>query len=73
MFDVGHYALRAGYAGEDSPKAQIPSVVGVVEQANMIENMDVDRIKDASVASDKKYSIDTVSLNVAKKGSCWLY
>ena len=45
VFDIGHYALRAGYAGEDSPKAQIPSVVGVLEQAASAEMMDVDRIK----------------------------
>lgn len=67
VFDIGHYALRAGYAGEDSPKAQIPSVVGVLEQANSIEMMDVDNIKEATKPTDKKYFIDTVSLNVTKK------
>jgi actin-related protein len=69
VFDIGHYALRAGYAGEDSPKAQIPSVVGVLEQASSVEMMDVDRIKEAAPASEKKYFIDTVALNVAKQGS----
>ena len=68
VFDIGHYALRAGYAGEDSPKAQIPSVVGVLEQAASVEMMDVDRIKEAAPASEKKYFIDTVSLNVTKQG-----
>ena len=68
VFDLGHYALRAGYAGEDSPKAQIPSVTGVLEQAAAIEKMDVDRIKEGATSSEKKYFIDTVSLNVAKKG-----
>nr|CAG4642146.1 EOG090X0GT4 [Eurycercus lamellatus] len=67
VFDAGHYALRAGYAGEDSPKAQIPSVVGVLEQASSIEMMEVDRIKEAAPASEKKYFIDTVSLNVTKQ------
>lgn len=69
VFDPGHYALRAGYAGEDSPKAQIPSVVGVLEQASQVEMMDVDRsIKEGQTATDKKYFIDTVSLNVTKQG-----
>ena len=68
VFDIGHYALRAGYAGEDSPKAQIPSVVGVLEQAASAEMMDVDRIKEAAPASEKKYFIDTVSVNVTKQG-----
>ena len=68
MFDIGHYALRAGYAGEDSPKAKIPSIVGVLEQTAPIEAMEVDRMKEATPASDKKYFIDTVSLNVTKQG-----
>ena len=29
VFDPGHYSLRVGYAGEDSPKAEIPSHVGI--------------------------------------------
>ena len=68
VFDPGHYAMRAGYAGEDSPKAQIPSVVGVLEQASKIEMMDVDHIKEGQTASEKKYFIDTVSLNFTKQG-----
>ena len=29
VFDPGHHSLRVGYAQEDTPKAEIPSVVGV--------------------------------------------
>lgn len=29
VFDIGHNTIRAGYAGEDSPKVDIPSTVGV--------------------------------------------
>jgi actin-related protein len=28
VFDPGHHSLRVGFAGEDMPKAEIPSVVG---------------------------------------------
>ena len=28
VFDPGHFSLRVGYAGEDSPKAEIPSYAG---------------------------------------------
>ena len=28
VFDPGHFSLRVGYAGEDCPKAEIPSMVG---------------------------------------------
>lgn len=65
VFDVGHHSFRAGYAGEDSPKAEIPSQVGVV--TDLVENglMEVDG---QATASDKKYFIDTVSVNVPRKG-----
>lgn len=68
VFDPGHYALRAGYAGEDSPKAQIPSVVGVLEQASKVEMMETDSIKEGQTATEKKYFIDTVALNFTKQG-----
>ncbi|XP_057660322.1 actin-like protein 6B [Diorhabda carinulata] len=29
VFDIGHNTVRAGYAGEDSPKVDIPSTIGV--------------------------------------------
>jgi len=43
VFDPGHYSLRVGYAGEDSPKTEIPSVVGISEDTDTIKSdaMDV--------------------------------
>ena len=38
VFDPGHYSLRVGYAGEDSPKTEIPTVVGVSEEADTIKS-----------------------------------
>lgn len=29
VFDIGHNSVRAGYGGEDSPKLDIPTTVGV--------------------------------------------
>lgn len=29
VFDIGHNSIRAGYGGEDSPKLDIPSTIGV--------------------------------------------
>ena len=28
VFDPGHFSLRVGYAGEDCPKSEIPTMVG---------------------------------------------
>ncbi len=43
VFDPGHYSLRVGYAGEDSPKTEIPSVIGISEDPDTIKSdaMDV--------------------------------
>ena len=65
VFDVGHHSFRAGYAGEDSPKAEIPSQVGVITELAENGRMDVDG---QPPNPDKKYFIDTVSVNVPRKG-----
>eukprot|EP00850_Spirogloea_muscicola_P020891 SM000229S07527 [mRNA] locus=s229:121470:126462:- [translate_table: standard] len=38
VLDLGSHAIKAGYAGEDSPKAVFPSVVGVVAQSEADQN-----------------------------------
>lgn len=76
VFDVGHHSFRVGYAQEDTPKAEIPSAVGVCEDGNgtatiKTENLDVDKKPDPSNISSSagpKYYIDTNILNVARKG-----
>lgn len=37
VFDPGHHSLRVGYAQEDTPKAEIPAVVGVSPDTEKIE------------------------------------
>lgn len=34
VMDIGSYNVKAGFAGEDTPKAIFPSLIGVVRQAN---------------------------------------
>ncbi|KAH8035333.1 hypothetical protein HPB51_004574 [Rhipicephalus microplus] len=67
VFDFGHYSVRAGYAGEDSPKAEIPSTVGVIEEL-LADGPDTET-KDlgaSAPAPQKKYFIDTTSIHVAR-------
>lgn len=40
VFDPGHHSLRVGYAQEDTPKAEIPAIVGVAP--NDAPNLDVE-------------------------------
>lgn len=71
VFDPGHYSLRVGYAQEDTPKAEIPSVIGVVEEANQVaapqEPMEEDKKPDTSNVTSKHF-IDITTLHVARKG-----
>lgn len=74
VFDMGHHSLRVGYAQEDTPKAEIPAVVGIGEDANgtvpKVEPMEVDDKKpDNNITqSGTKYYIDTTILHVPRKG-----
>ena len=52
--DPGSYTVRLGYAGEDSPKFDIPSSVGKTLDSNTLET---------------KYSVDTVNLAAPRKGT----
>ena len=69
VFDPGHYSLRVGYAGEDCPKSEIPSVVGVSPdtEGDGGESMDIDGGTPSKKDFKKKYSIGTTSLNFPKK------
>ncbi|XP_046553772.1 actin-like protein 6A isoform X2 [Haliotis rubra] len=65
VFDVGSYSIRAGFAGEDTPKAEIPSHVGLVEEVEAMAAMETEDSKPS--ITDKKHYIDTVNLKVARK------
>lgn len=64
VFDVGSYSFRAGYAGEDTPKAEIPTHMGVAD--DMDAAMETDEIKKEP---PKKFYIDTNSLRVPRKAT----
>ncbi|XP_035697168.1 actin-like protein 6B [Branchiostoma floridae] len=64
VFDFGAYTTRAGYAGEDSPKVEFPTHVGVVEGA---EPMDTGATGDKPQGAEKKVYIDYNSLFVARE------
>ncbi|CAG2118019.1 unnamed protein product [Medioppia subpectinata] len=63
VFDVGHYSFRGGYAGEDSPKTEIPTMVGVLNELLESNAMDID----GQQTSQKKYFIDTTSIHSPRK------
>ncbi|KAK3103473.1 hypothetical protein FSP39_019490 [Pinctada imbricata] len=66
VFDIGSYSFRAGYAGEDAPKADFPTHVGVIE--DLESAMDTDDKSDTIKQTDKKYFMDTPMIKVPRKG-----
>ncbi|KAJ6803309.1 actin-related protein 4 isoform X2 [Iris pallida] len=55
VIDLGSHTCKAGYAGEDAPKAVFPSVVGSIEQPEAIE--DIKSEKDPELISDSKNGV----------------
>ncbi|KAI1289365.1 Actin-like protein 6A [Halotydeus destructor] len=64
VFDVGHSSFRAGYAGEDTPKADIPTSVGYINEAAENGSMEIDA---HPVTQNRKFYIGTTSLNAPRK------
>lgn len=68
MVDLGSYTSRVGYAGEDMPKADFPSCIGIIEEyTDRTESMDTgtstaDSIRQKTV----KYLPDVMSIKAPK-------
>ena len=65
VFDVGQFSFRAGFAGEDCPKTEVPCTVGYIDDAS--NKMDVDASPDQngnslSSSSSRRYIFDTTSI-----------
>uniref|UniRef100_A0A8C3AYV6 Actin-like 6A n=1 Tax=Cyclopterus lumpus TaxID=8103 RepID=A0A8C3AYV6_CYCLU len=66
VFDIGSYTVRAGYAGEDCPKADFPTVIGVtIDREDGSTPMETDGEK--SKQSGTNYYIDTNQLRVPRE------
>ncbi|XP_022834585.1 actin-like protein 6A [Spodoptera litura] len=55
VFDPGHHSLRVGYAQEDTPKADIPAVVGVGPATHIPEPEE--KVPDGNVTQSGKHQV----------------
>ncbi|KAK4267978.1 hypothetical protein QN277_024688 [Acacia crassicarpa] len=53
VIDLGSHTCKAGYAGEDAPKAVFPSVVGAIDQMD-IDEPDNNTEKNSASSADSK-------------------
>ncbi|XP_013928439.1 PREDICTED: actin-like protein 6B, partial [Thamnophis sirtalis] len=65
VFDIGSFSVRAGYAGEDCPKADFPTTVGLLSHDESAMELDGDK----ETKSGKAYYIDTNSLHVPRENT----
>ncbi|KAK9130424.1 hypothetical protein Sjap_010911 [Stephania japonica] len=63
VLDLGSYTCKAGYAGEDAPKAVFPSVVGAIDQSGV---GDVKSEKESDSMLDPKSVIKTFDSEKSK-------
>nr|XP_060638854.1 actin-like protein 6B [Anolis sagrei ordinatus] len=65
VFDIGSFSIRAGYAGEDCPKADFPTTVGLLSHDESAMELEGDKENKAG----KVYYIDTNSLHVPRENT----
>lgn len=63
VIDLGSHTCKAGYAGEDAPKAVFPSVVGAIDQMDVDES---DEAEKNSGSGESKNNIRNVDGDKAK-------
>ncbi|KAL1216824.1 Actin-related protein 4A [Cardamine amara subsp. amara] len=54
VVDLGSHTCKAGYAGEDAPKALFPSVVGAIDGMDIDDAANMEETKSNVVESDKE-------------------
>nr|XP_021506383.1 actin-like protein 6B [Meriones unguiculatus] len=65
VFDIGSFSVRAGYAGEDCPKADFPTTVGLLAAEDGAgPELDAEKEK-----KGKTFHIDTNALHVPRDGA----
>ncbi|KAK8934154.1 Actin-related protein 4 [Platanthera zijinensis] len=58
VIDLGSHTCKAGYAGEDSPKAVFPSAVGSIEHLGSVNDNQFDKVNESLV--DSKNGVETI-------------
>ncbi|CAL9132401.1 unnamed protein product [Musa textilis] len=64
VLDLGSYTCKAGYAGEDAPKAVFPSVVGSIYQAGATDEVKHEKDSDSMYDSENADKTKTRKLYV---------
>ncbi|CAJ1948946.1 unnamed protein product [Sphenostylis stenocarpa] len=65
VIDLGSHTCKAGYAGEDAPKAVFPSVVGAIDQMD-VDEADDDAEKNSATVGESKNNLRNVDSDKAK-------
>lgn len=67
VLDIGNHSTKVGYAGEDAPKSEIPSIVARHEAPTISDLESVESNPTSSVRK-RKYYVDLNEISVPRSG-----
>ncbi|KAI7692815.1 hypothetical protein SSS_02487 [Sarcoptes scabiei] len=62
VFDIGSYSTKVGYAGEDAPKSEIPSIITIHDVPSKLAT-DLDRAESGVTSKERRYYLDTTQVH----------
>ena len=68
VLDVGGYSTRVGYAGEDSPKADFPTIIGIAPSKADDDVMETSSIEDTKKRDKLDYVVGTNYITALREG-----
>ena len=75
VMDIGHYSSKIGYAGEDSPRSEVSTIIAVHDAPTKVAE-ELDRFESSQSAPsstsqsnrERKHYIDTTKVMVPRSG-----
>lgn len=65
--DIGSYSIKVGYAGEDSPRSEINTIIGIHDSISATESKEGGQGQGPAI-KERKYYIDPTELMVPRGG-----
>lgn len=68
--DIGQYSIKVGYAGEDSPRSEINTMIGIHDSLSTMvdQGPSTSNQVTATTIKERKYYIDTTQIMVPRGG-----
>lgn len=68
VLDIGGYSTRVGYAGEDSPKSDFPTIVGIAPNKSEDDAMEVSGVEESRKKDKLDFVVGTNYITAVREG-----